>query len=94
MRNETEELFRGELKFNKAMARICAVLDYIDSGKADHLFRDDETKAAIKAQFEAKAGWAILRFVDANPDTFYEVDGLIGLLPKKDTHCYDAPATR
>jgi hypothetical protein len=74
---------RSKREFDRELTMICKVLKIIDAGGADHLFADAETKAAAKAEWEAKMTGAIQKFARAYPGDFYETaDGKIGALPE------------
>jgi hypothetical protein len=64
------------------LSKLVATINYVKSGKCDHMIVDVETKAAILADLEAQVIALINAEVDANPGIYKRYPGdRIGLLP-------------
>ena len=58
---------KGERKFDHEIGNIVFVLNAIDAGRLDHLFVDAETKAAVRAEWMAKAEAVVRKYVKESP---------------------------
>jgi hypothetical protein len=66
---------------DKELRQLAREMNYIESGKADHLFADTETKEFVLADLEAQMDILVNAEVDANPGIYKRnPDGTISLL--------------
>ena len=73
---------RDSRRRDRELRKLVAMINYVKSGKSDHIFADAETKAAFLADLNAQGIALINAEVDANPGIYKRYpDGTIGLLP-------------
>jgi hypothetical protein len=66
---------------NSEMERLAGMMNYVDSGKCDHMFANAETKAYFLADLEAEMIALINAEVDAFPGLYQRnPDGTISLV--------------
>jgi hypothetical protein len=58
---------KSERDFDHEIGNIVFVLNAIDAGRLDHLFVDAETKAAVRAEWMAKAEAVVRKYVKESP---------------------------
>jgi hypothetical protein len=79
-----KEAKRDSRRREKELSKLFATIDYVKSGKCDHMFADAETKAVFLADLDAQMIALINAEVDARPDIYKRhPDGRISLLERE-----------